>query len=181
MGAEEFTGVEVEGVGVVARGVIGGGVESIEAVELGFDFGSIGEGEAEAAEDLDGAVLHDGEWVQGPGGEAACRHGGVDACDGGGVGSVLKTLLTSVEGSFDGLAGGIEGGAKLGLFLVGEVAHFSGEGIERALFAEEFDAGVFKGRFGGRGLDGGEGIGLNLFGLLDHVEEGIKGVRGFGQ
>jgi len=94
VGAEEFSGVEVEGVGVVARGVVGGGVEGIEAMEFAFDFWSIGEGEAEAAEDLDGAVFDDGEGVEGADGEFTCRHGDVEVGDGGGIGGVLEFLFT---------------------------------------------------------------------------------------
>lgn len=135
VGAEEFAGVEVEGVGVVPGGVVGGGVEGVEAVEFSFDFGSVREGEAEAAKDLDGAVLDDGEWVQGPGGEGAGRHGRIDACDEGGIGSILKALFLSIESCGDGLPGGVEGGTEFGLFLIGEVAHFGGEGVERAFLA----------------------------------------------
>jgi len=70
------------------------------------------------------------------------------------------------------LAGGVEGGAEFGFFLVGEVAHFGGESVERGFFAEEFDASVFERGLGGGGGDCGEGVGLDLGGLLGHdVEE----------
>mgnify|MGYP000669288013 CR=1 FL=1 len=52
MGAEELAGIEIESIGVVARGVIGGSIEGVEAVELGFDFRSAGHRESHAAKCL---------------------------------------------------------------------------------------------------------------------------------
>ncbi len=174
MGAEELAGVEVEGVGVVSRGVISGRVEGVEAVELGFDFRAIGEGEAEASQNLDRTVLDDGERVEGTDGEFAGRHGDVEASNGSGIGCVLEAPLAGIECSGDGLPGGVEGGTEFGFFLVGEVTHFSGEGVEGGFLAEEFDAGIFEGGFGGSGCDGGEGVGLDLCGLLGHVRALVR-------
>ena len=61
MGAEEFSGVEIECVFFVARGVIGGGVECIEAMVFVLDFRAIGESEAHAAEDLDCFITNQSE------------------------------------------------------------------------------------------------------------------------
>ena len=64
MGAEELAAIEVEGVFFVACWVVVWGVEGIEAVVFCFYFWSVCEGEAHAAEDLDGSVLDDGEWMK---------------------------------------------------------------------------------------------------------------------
>ena len=157
--------------------MVEGGVEGVEAVEFGFDLRSISEGEAQAAKDLNGAVLDDGERVEGSDGEFPGGHGDVEAIDGGFIGRVLLTLFTSLESGVDGLACGIECCAEFGFFLVGEVAHFSGEGIEGRFFAEEFDAGFFEGGFGGGCFDRGEGIGLDLGGLLGHGGGRLNGER----
>jgi hypothetical protein len=171
VGAEELAGVEVKGVGVVASRVIGGGVEGVEAVEFGFDLGTVGEGEAEAAEDLDRAILDKGEGVEGADRELTCGHRDIEVGDGGGVGGILELLLAVIERSADGLAGGVEGSTEFGFVLIGEITHLSSEGVERTLFAEEFDAGVLKGGFGGSGFDSGECFGLDLCGLLGHARD----------
>ena len=49
-------------------------IEGIEAVEFSFDLWSICESEAEAAEDLNSAVLDDSEGVKGSSWELAGRH-----------------------------------------------------------------------------------------------------------
>lgn len=59
MSAEEFAGVEIERIFLVAGGVIGGSVERIEAMVFVFDFRAIGEGEAHAAQDLDRFVANE--------------------------------------------------------------------------------------------------------------------------
>jgi len=158
--------------------VVGGGVEGVEAVEFGFNLGAVGEGEAESAEDLNRAVFDDGERVKGADGEFAGRHGDIESGHGSGIAGVLELLFAGLECSADGLAGGIEGGAKFGLFLVGEVPHFSGKGIERAFFAEELDAGFLEGGFGGSCFDGGEGFSLDLGGLLGHAGVELRERRG---
>lgn len=137
-------------------------------MEFSFDLGPVGEGKAKPAKDLNGAILNDGERMKGSGGEFPGGHGDIETFDRGGVGGVLEFLLGGVEGCVDGLTSRIEGGTKFGFLLVGKVAHFSGEGVERALFAEEFDAGVFERGFGGGVGDCGEGVGLDLGGLLGH-------------
>ncbi len=48
--------LEVKGVLLVTRGVVGQRVERIEIEDFVFDVGAVGEREAEAAENLDGAV-----------------------------------------------------------------------------------------------------------------------------
>ena len=64
MGAEEFTIIEVKSVFFIPGGMIGWGVEGVEAVEFGFDFWPICEGEAHAAEDLDRIVFDECDGVQ---------------------------------------------------------------------------------------------------------------------
>ena len=63
----KLAGVEVEGVFLVASRVVGRSIESVEAVELVFDFGSFGEGETHATENLNGIVLDASEGMKAAG------------------------------------------------------------------------------------------------------------------
>jgi hypothetical protein len=82
-------------------------IEGIKAVEFGFDLWSICECEAEAAEDLNCAILDDSEGVEGSNREFAGRHGDINSFDGGGVSGVLEFLFASFEGEGDCLSGGV--------------------------------------------------------------------------
>ena len=146
-------------------------------MELGFDLGAIGEREAEAAEDLDRAVLDDCQRMKCSAGKGAGGERGVEIGDGTGISGVLQGLLLGLKGSANRLAGGIESSAEFGFFLVGEVAHFAGQCVERAFLAQELHAGVLKNRLRGGGFDGGEGFGLDLCGLLLHGGEMVIGKK----
>ena len=88
VGAQEFSGIEIEGVLFVARRVVGGGVEGVETMELVLDFRAIGEGEAHAAEDADRFVADQRERMQGAGGNGAGGQRDIDAGERGAVGDV---------------------------------------------------------------------------------------------
>jgi hypothetical protein len=75
VGAQEFAGVEIEGVLLVARRVVGGRVEGVETMELVLDFRAVGEGEAHAAEDGDGLVADQRERMERTSGQRRGRAG----------------------------------------------------------------------------------------------------------
>ena len=148
--------------------MVGGGVERVEAMPLGLDVGAVGEGEAHAAEDLDGAVLELGDGMQragprgGPGrvtsmpakaAASASARRAAFASSSAAVTAVRTSLrslpmrgLSSLETSFMPLLSGGEG----------------------AGLAEEADAGLLDGGFIGGGGDGSEGVGAELFELGVH-------------
>ncbi len=70
MGAEDHAAVfgvvfvgDEEGVLHVAGGMVGGDVEAFEVVVFGFDFGAVGDLEAELGEDFFDFFLDLGKWV----------------------------------------------------------------------------------------------------------------------
>ncbi len=65
MAAKEFAIFEVEGVLLVAGGVVGWGVEGVEIVEDGFNIGTIGDGEAEGLKNGGNALGDLGDGVAG--------------------------------------------------------------------------------------------------------------------
>ena len=161
VGAEKATVVEVEGVALVAGGVIGGGVEGVEAVPFGLDFGAFGEGEAHAAEGGDGEVADLGEGMDGADAEAgAAWEGDVESGDGGGVFGGLESELAGGDSVGDGGADFVEFGADVFFKVGGDILHAGAEGGELAFFAEEVDAEGFEGGLIGGGVEGGEGFGV---------------------
>ncbi len=161
MGAEEATVVEVEGVALVAGGVIGWGVEGVETVPFGLDFGAFGEGEAHAAQGGDGEVADLGEGVKRADAEAwAAGEGDVESGDGSGVFGGLESELAGGDAIGDGGADFIEFGADVFFEVGGDILHARAEGGELAFFAEEVDAEGFEGGLVGGGLEGGEGFGV---------------------
>jgi hypothetical protein len=106
MGAEKPPVGKIEGVLLVARGMVGGSVQRIKAVPLGLDVGAVGDGEAEPAEDLDGAVDQQGERVERPSLGSRTREGCVDGSERGRVG-------LCGEGAFLLLKRGRDGGAQV--------------------------------------------------------------------
>jgi hypothetical protein len=94
VGAEKAAVVEVEGVALVAGGVVSGGVEGVEAVPFGLDLGAFSEGEAHAAESGDGEVADLREGVEGAGALAgATGQGEIESGDGGGILAAWKAAF----------------------------------------------------------------------------------------
>ncbi len=161
VGAEKAAVVEVEGVALVAGGVVGGGVEGVEAVPFGFDFGAFGEGEAHAAEGGDGEVADLCEGVQGAGALAgATGEGDVESGDGSGVFGGLESELAGGDAVGDGSADFVEFGANVFFDVRGDVLHTGAEGGEFAFLAEVVDAEGFESGLVGGGVEGGEGFGV---------------------
>lgn len=168
MGAQEFAGVEIECIFFVTSGVIGGGVEGVEAMVFIFDFRAIGEGEAHAAQDLDRFIADQGEGVEAASGKRTGGKSEVDSGERGGIGDGLDGGLLFLKRGGDGGAGSVERLAEGGFFFVGDVLdQGSGEG-ERAFFSENRDAGVIEGARIGSGGDEFKGGRLDGCDLLVH-------------
>jgi hypothetical protein len=155
--------VEVEIVEGVARRVDFGDVEGFEVVEVVFDFGAFGDGEAHAGEEGGEFVDGLGDDVEGAGGVVgeleAAGFGDVDAGD-----DVFASTFCSTTSGFEGgflfFVGGGDGGfdfvhalAEAALFGAWEGFEVIGGVFEEAFGAEVFDAEGFE---IGRGFGGGE-------------------------
>ena len=129
VGAKEASVWEVEGIFFVAGGVIGGGIEGIEAMPFGFDVGAIGEGEAHSAEDLDGPILELGDGVEGTLEAGGAWERGVDASESEGIGIGGEFQFALVEGGGNGVAGIVEEFADARFVFFSERLHaFAEEG-----------------------------------------------------
>ena len=168
MGPEEFSGVEIEGVFFVAGRMVGGGVEGVEAMEFIFDFRAVGEGESHAAEDADGLIADQGEWVQRADVDLAGGQSHVDAGERGAVGDFPEGELFVLERGGDGGAGGVEELADGGFVLFRHVLDAGGDEGERAFFAEHGHAGVVERAFVRGGGDLRKRFSLDGFDLLLH-------------
>ena len=156
---------EIERVLGVARGVVGGGVEGVEAVILGFDLGAVGDSEADFAQDAAHLFADERERVIGAGADVGGRERSVD----GGAELGLKF------GGFDlrerGIKQRLEAGfgfvdelAERGALLLRDGAHLFHQRGEFTVGADvaglggfEFGARFQRGEFGGGFReDGGE-------------------------
>ena len=169
MRAQEASVGEVEGVLLVARGVVGGGVERVEAVPFVVDVRAVGEREAHAAEDLHGAVEQLRDRVQAARRDGA-RAGQAQVEAGKGVGFVLggEESGAFLQGSGEGGADFVEAFADGGAFFLADGFHALADLRERALAAEVFDARLFQRERVGGGGDVGLGLGEEGFEFLDH-------------
>ena len=149
-------------------------------MEFIFDFRTVGEGEAHAAEDADGLVADQGEGVEGAVVEAAGGEGGVDPGECLGIGGGLEFGLFGLDGGGDGVAGGVEELADFGFLLFWDIAHAGGDFGERALFPEDGDTGVFEGAGVVGGGKAGECFGLDGIDLFLHGGAGREGIAGGG-
>ena len=135
--------VEIEGVLLVARRVVGGRVERVETMKLVLDFRAVGQRETHPAEDADRLVADQRERVQRSGRYGARRQGDVDTGERGMIGEFGERGLFFLKRGGDRAAGGVEKLADLGLVLLRHVAHAGGGEGQGALFAEHGDAHVF--------------------------------------
>lgn len=169
VGAEELAIGHVEGVALVAGGVIGGRVQRVEAMPLGLDFGAIGEREAHAAEGAHGEIADLGERMECANTCAgAAREAEIDARDGFGVFGVLQGFFAAGELARDGIADFVELGTDFFFQIDRHITHPGAEGGELAFFAQVVDAEGLQRGFIRQGGEGGEGFGFEGVELCNH-------------
>ena len=132
VGTKEASVGEIEGIFFVASGVIGGGIEGIEAMPFGFDVGAIGESEAHSAEDLDGPVLELGDGVERTLGGGGAWERGIDAGESEGIGMGGEFEFALVEGGGDGVTGIVEEFTDARFVVFSERLHAFAEEGDRA-------------------------------------------------
>ena len=168
VGAEKPPVGKIEGILLVARRMVGGGVQRVEAVPLGLDVGAVGDGEAEPAEDLDGAVDQQGERVERTRLGSRAREGCVDGSERGRVGLGGEGVFLLLKGCRDGGAQVVEKLPHDGSLLLGEGAHSLAEQRDGTGLAEEADACLLQRRGVGRSRDCGERLDPELLDLGFH-------------
>lgn len=112
--------LEIKCVLLVARGMIGQRVERVEIEDFVLDVGAIGESEAEAAEDFDGAVARLQNGMERAGRLVAAGQRGIEV---GGLGRGGEVGLLRVEGGGDLVLGRVGGLADDGLLVAGNLGH----------------------------------------------------------
>jgi hypothetical protein len=95
-------------------------VERVEVEDLVFDVGAVGEREAEAAKDLDGAVARLQDGMERAGRLVAAGQRGIEV---GGLGGGRELGLFRVESGGDFVLGRVGGLADDGLLVAGDLGH----------------------------------------------------------
>ena len=170
VGAEEFSGIKVEGIFFVSSRMVGRGVESVEAMELVFDFRAIGEREAHAAEDADGFIPDKCERVERADRNLAGGERDVDPGECGAIGDFPEVNLFYLEGGGDLGAGGVEELADGGLVFLGHVLDARSDEGEGAFFAKHGHSCVVERAFVTGSGDLRKRFSLDGFDMLLHVK-----------
>ncbi len=142
---------------------------------LRLDLGTLGEGEAHAAQHLHGLIEDEGQRMQSALGQGTGRQGGIDRGEGGGVLFCDEVGAGRLERRGDGLAHLVQLLADVLLLVGGHVAHAGGGGGEAALLSEKGDAHLLERGLVGDPGDGGEGFVLNGVELGEHGKKGWAG------
>ena len=149
---------EVEGVLDVARGVVEGGGERVEAVELRLDLGAVGHRETDLAQDAAQLFAHERERVPGARAAVRRRQSGVDRrAELGGDLVFLDPAQSGVEQCLQLGLGIVDQTAERGPLVLGHGAHLLHQQGEPAIGADqaglgrfEFGAGADRTEFGPR-------------------------------
>ena len=144
---------------------------------LGLDVGTVGNREAEPAEDLHRAVDQQGQRVKRSGLRRGAGQGGIDGSEGGGIGGRSKRSFLIVKGGRDGGTQFIEELPHDGALFLGKGAHPLAQQGDRSGLPEVADARLFQGNSVGRFRNRGERLDPKLLDLGFHgVIRGKPGV-----
>ena len=169
VGAQQAAIGKVEGVLLVAGGVIGGRVQRIEAVELGLDLRSLGQNEAQATQRADGEIADLSEWMQRAISRARTAwERDVDAFDGFGIERGLESKFLRLDAVGNRGAHVVEFGTYFLFLIDGHVTHVLAQRGDAAFFAEEVHANGFERGFILRGGESREGVGFEGVELCEH-------------
>jgi hypothetical protein len=171
VGAEKPAVRQIKGVLLVARGVIGRGVEGVEAMPFGFHVRTFGERKAHPPENADPAIEHLGEGMQAAqlGGDAGKRD--VDVLELACLPRGAKALGGLLDCGRDGAARFVQEFADNRALFLAERFHPIGPRRDAAGAAKVANAGRVERLLVGRGGDFSQRRVAELFQLVRHENE----------
>ena len=180
VGAHEPAIGQIEGVALIARRVVGRGVEGVKAVPLGLNLRAVGQGETHAPQGAHRQVADLGERVQAAAVGRAARQGQVDAGHGGGVLGGLQRAESGLQAGAERLTHLVELGADILLLLRRHFAHARTERGQPALLAKIIDAEGLQRGFVVERAERRKGLGLEgvEFGKHGRKPDAAGGGRG---
>ena len=144
LGAQQLAAVEIEGILLVAGGVVIRGVQGIKAVPLVLNLRAIGQGEAHAAQHAHCFIAHNGNGVQPASRQGGTGHGEICPGHGGGINFLLQSGLAVLQRSGDGSAGLVQQRPHGGLVFLGHIAHALLHLGESTFLAQDTHAGILQ-------------------------------------
>ena len=168
--------LQIERVLCIARGMVGGRVQGVEAVILVLDLGTVGDYEPDLAETADDILSHLRERMELADDAATPGQGEIRGLLGqGGFEFELAAALS--QGSFELDLGAVDGLARGGFLFLGQCAKLLHQGGELAISAQVVNPSLFKRRQVRRGAQLRERRLFQRFNLVQESSHNVLRLR----